>query len=92
MGKMKHNLLAGRQAAISAIRLLSLVMIITCHIFQYLDNELAWWFNAGVQIFLCVSGFLFGQRHIDDIRSFLENVFNAMKIDVEIVIDFGLRV
>ena len=30
---------------ISVIRLISLLMIITCHIFQGLDNELAFWFN-----------------------------------------------
>ncbi len=45
-------------------------MIISCHIFQYLDIELAWWFNTGVQIFLCISGYLYGQKHIGDIRDF----------------------
>lgn len=32
---------------------------------QYLDCELAWWFNVGVQIFLCISGFLYGNKKIN---------------------------
>ncbi len=39
--------------SISMIRAMSMVAIITCHFMQYLDIELAWWFNVGVQVF-CV--------------------------------------
>lgn len=51
-----------RDLAISHIRLLAMIFIISCHIMQYYDCEFAWWFNVGVQIFLCVSGFLYGGR------------------------------
>lgn len=51
-----------RNEAISFIRLLSLLMIIICHIMQFFNIELAWWFNFGVQIFLCISGFFMGRR------------------------------
>ncbi len=51
-----------RDVSISHIRLLAMLFIISCHIMQYYDCELAWWFNVGVQIFLCVSGFLYGNR------------------------------
>lgn len=50
--------------AISAIRFISMLLIITCHFMQYLEMELAWWFNVGVQIFFTMSGFLYGQRTI----------------------------
>jgi len=52
--------------AVSSIRLIALSMIVTCHIFQGEDMVLAWWFNVGVQIFLFMSGFLFGTKNIDD--------------------------
>lgn len=41
--------------SVSLIRLIATIFIITCHIMQYLSIELAWWFNVGVQIFLCMS-------------------------------------
>ena len=37
--------------SISVIRLIAFSFIITCHIQQYLNINLAWWFNVGVQIF-----------------------------------------
>lgn len=56
--------------SISMIRLISLLMIITCHIMQYEDFFLAWWFNVGVQIFLCISGYLYGQAKKREVREF----------------------
>lgn len=51
--------------AISYIRLLSMVLIISCHFMQYFEMELAWWLNVGVQIFFTMSGFLYGKKEID---------------------------
>lgn len=48
--------------SVSLIRLIATIFIITCHIMQYLSIELAWWFNVGVQIFLCMSGYLYGKK------------------------------
>ena len=75
---MMEDNLAGRQAgrqagkdySLSLIRLISLAMIITCHMMQYLELELAWWFNVGVQIFLIISGYLYGHKVTIDIRTF----------------------
>ena len=36
--------------------------ILVCHILQYYNNFLAWWFNAGVDVFLILSGYLYGIR------------------------------
>ena len=56
--------------AICFIRMIAMEMIIICHIMQYYDFVLAWWFNIGVQIFLCISGFLYGQKAIGNIARF----------------------
>lgn len=48
--------------SVSLIRLLATVMIIVCHLFQYFDNDLHRWFDVGVQIFFCMSGYLYGKR------------------------------
>ena len=60
----------GKKNAISFIRMIAMEMIIICHIMQYYDFVLAWWFNIGVQIFLCISGFLYGQKAIENIARF----------------------
>lgn len=61
---------SSRDPAISIIRVLAFLSIITCHIMQYYHCELAWWFNVGVQIFLCLSGYLYGRKSIDNELSF----------------------
>ncbi len=59
---------------ISLIRFLAMIFIIACHIMQYYQCALAWWFNVGVQIFLCISGYLYGRKkEIDDIKFYFKN-------------------
>ena len=60
---------------ISFCRYIAMNFIVACHVLQYCDNELAWWFNCGVQIFICISGFLYGQRRIDNGYSFIKRRF-----------------
>ena len=71
--------------SISAIRMIALVFIITCHIMQFLDFELAWWFNVGVQIFLCISGYLYGQKKSEDLTLFYYRRFKKILIPYYIV-------
>ncbi len=66
-----------KDSAISSIRLISMLFIVACHIMQYLDCELAWWFNVGVQIFLCISGYLYSSKKKETVP-FLRN--NLIKI------------
>ena len=54
---MNNDMASQYDYSISMIRAMSMVAIITCHFMQYLDIELAWWFNVGVQVFLCISGY-----------------------------------
>lgn len=68
-----------------------MLMIISCHIMQYYDLELAWWFNVGVQIFLCISGFLYGQKNIDDATDFYNKRLKRILIPYYLVfIPFGI--
>lgn len=73
--------------SISLIRLIATGFIVTCHILQYTDSPLAWWFNVGVQIFLCISGFLYGKRKkITNEIAFYKKQFLKILIDYYLVI------
>ena len=78
-GYSEHNY------SLSLIRFISLIMIITCHIMQHENFILAWWFNVGVQIFLCISGYLYGQKNIGEITSFYGKRFLKILVPYYIV-------
>ena len=78
---MKENLAyKHRDNSIAYIRIIAMAMIVLCHFFQYYDNELAWWFNVGVQIFFIVSGFLYGNKDIEDPIDFIVKQFKKILI------------
>ena len=80
-----------RSYSISLIRFIALIFIITCHIMQRLNCELAWWFNVGVQVFLCISGFLYGQKKIGEVTSFYIRRFKKLLIPYYLVfISYGI--
>ena len=56
--------------AISVIRSLACLSIIACHFLQAAESDLANVLNVGVQIFLLLSGFLYGAKGITNIRHF----------------------
>lgn len=66
--------------SLSVLRFIALMMIIICHIMQYEKFVLAWWFNVGVQIFLCISGFLYGQKNIGNIPTFYHKRFTRILV------------
>lgn len=82
-----------RDYAISLIRLIATVFIISCHIMQYLDIELAWWFNVGVQMFLCMSGFLYGKKGKieNDLKFYKKNIIKILT-DYYVVVVFVMLV
>lgn len=78
-----------RDYSISFIRLLAMSFIVICHIMQYFDFELAWWFNVGVQIFLCLSGYLYGKKKkIDTIKFYIRNFFKIFISFCVVIIPF----
>ncbi len=61
--------------SISFVRFIAMFFIILCHIFQYFDNEAAWWFNVGVQLFLFISGWLYANKKINNYKQFYAKEF-----------------
>ena len=51
-----------KEYGISFARLIATLAIVGCHIFQFYGSQLAWWLNGGVNVFLIISGFLYGKR------------------------------
>lgn len=53
---------------------------------QYYDCELAWWFNVGAQVFLCLSSYLYGRKSIQNELSFYKKQFIKILVPYYIVI------
>lgn len=77
---MSNPIEQGRDASISAIRLIAMLMIIICHIMQYYNNDSCRWFNVGVQIFFVISGYLYGGKKIDKPLDFINKGFKKILI------------
>ena len=71
--------------SISVIRLIAMLMIISCHILQGLQNNWAFWVNIGVQIFLFISGYLYSKKDIDNIGDFYKRQIKKIMIPFIIV-------
>lgn len=75
---MEKDILYQKDYAISVIRFLAMLSIVLCHFLQACGNEGAWWFNVGVQIFLCMSGFLYGKKYILDSKKYIIKSFGRI--------------
>jgi len=64
-----------RESNLSCIRLIAMIMIISCHILQGLSLEAAFWLNLGVQIFFILSGYLYGKKKISNISAFYKKQY-----------------
>lgn len=60
---------AKESIALSWIRVVAMICIVTCHVLQFYENRFAWILNLGVQIFLVMSGFLYGHKQITNWKS-----------------------
>ena len=76
--------------SISVIRLISMIMIITCHILQGLNNSWAFWINVGVQIFFFISGFLYGKRKIKNYCDFYKKRISKIMFPYMIILTIVL--
>lgn len=52
--------------AISQLRVLAMLSIVSCHILQGFGNRWAWILNVGVQVFFVISGYLYGTKEISN--------------------------
>lgn len=57
-----------------------MLCIVLCHLQQAYDNKWAWVFNVGVQIFLALSGWLYGMKNIGDWRIWCKDKFIKLYI------------
>lgn len=77
--------------SVSFARFVAMCMIILCHIMQ-MENftvygiQFTFWFNVGVQMFLFISGFLYGNRIIDDVLIFYKKALNKILVDYYVFI------
>ena len=55
--------------AISLLRIISMCTIVACHILQGYGNPYCYLFNIGVQVFLAMSGYLYGYKTISSWKS-----------------------
>ena len=82
---------------IGIIRCISMVMIVICHIATGVGNSaIGQVFQVGVQVFLFISGFLYGSKPINDVKVWIKNrilkicipcyVFIIILVSVELVL------
>ena len=55
---------------IAYLRFFACMMIVSCHYLQSFNNDWAYVLNTGVQIFLLISGYLYGYAGIRSVRKF----------------------
>ena len=79
-----------RDYSISCVRLVAMILIVSCHMMQNDDfasdihgAHIGWafWFNVGVQMFLFISGYLYGKKNRIDIVEFYKKSFSKLLID-----------
>lgn len=69
---LKHN------NVISTIRAIAMSMIMICHFCEYMNSKWTSFFNLGVQIFFCISGYLYGKKEICDELKFVLHSFKKI--------------
>ena len=79
-----------RDYKISIIRILATISIVLCHLFQSQNMQIAFWLNVGVQIFLFMSGYLYGNKDITNTKEWIKKQFRKILIPYYIYINFIL--
>ena len=69
-----------KNIAISYIRLIAMILIVICHFLQFYGYKLAFYLNIGVQLFFIISGYLYGNKDIDNIVPFLKKRFRKILV------------
>lgn len=74
-------MLGKKDYSISFVRMLATGFIVLCHFMQFHNWELAWWFNVGVQMFLFLSGYLYGKKKELDPADFYVKSYKKILVD-----------
>ena len=78
--EMMNALSTSQSNSISIIRVMAMILIVSCHITQGYDQQIAYILNVGVQIFFLLSGFLYGKIEITSIASYAKKRFVKLYI------------
>ena len=87
--------LRNKDYSISCVRFIAMCFIVVCHMMQRDDfasdiygAHIGWafWFNIGVQMFLFISGFLYGKKESVDTVSFFKRAFPKILVDYYIFV------
>ena len=70
-----RELQSSESAAIVYLRSIAMISIVVGHLFQSLESSLIYVFNVGVQVFLIISGYLYGHRMIVEWRQWFTKRF-----------------
>lgn len=71
---------------IQFVRMIALLLIISCHLLQALDNYYCTILNVGVQVFLAMSGYLYGHKFVSNFKKWLLNKIIKLYIPYCIVV------
>lgn len=72
---------SSKDKSISILRVLGMFMILLCHISSWIGiSALAQFFNVGVQLFLLISGYLYGNKIIKDNKTWIIKQFKKLFI------------
>ena len=74
--------------AISNIRVMAMILIVSCHITQGYNQQIAFILNVGVQLFFLISGFLYGKVEIPSAMDFYKKRIVKIYIPFIIVVLF----
>lgn len=72
--------------AISIIRIIAMILIVSCHITQGYDQPIAFILNVGVQLFFLISGFLYGKVELPSAINFYWKRFVKIYIPFIVVV------
>lgn len=86
------NITKSQSIAITWLRVFAMMSIVMCHILQTYGNKWAWVLNIGVQVFLAISGYLYGLKNIIDWKLWFYKRFNKLYIPyiIFVIISFIL--
>lgn len=83
---------ASRDICLSFVRFVATLLIVLCHILQHYGYWTAFWFNCGVQIFIFISGFIFGQKEIRDDLKFIVKRLCRILLDYYVCLPINLLI
>lgn len=81
---MKEN-----NSAVSLARVLAMLMIVGCHIANWLNiSAIAQLLNAGIEVFLIISGYLYAGKRISNVGAFVKNRWIKLMTPIYVIIVF----